>query len=337
MKKISIAELMPDTFFTSPVFLFKNYMVIAPNIPVSKVLINRLKKWGYQFIYSQGDAIYQPPPIKQQASGDLKLSDKIKNYFTNAGTGQLKKIESAIGYYFNFLKFTREVFHFFKNHNTINLHEVNEHIQQTIHMLNEHRDALLLFSEYDYPVDNYLTKHSANVTLLALAVGNLLRYNPAQLLNIGVAAFLHDIGMIRIPEKIYLKAGQLNYHEREIIQTHCITGYNILKALNVPEIIARAALEHHERLDGSGYPKNVRETKMSTIGRIIAVTCSFEAAISTRPHKPAVTSQQAILDIATRNRQKYDLNIIKALVRSVPFPKATYNKSIYAQHPQTGN
>lgn len=319
MNKIAIKDLVPGTFFTAPVYLFKNYILAAPTVPITDTIIARLKKWDYQYIYTDGKQIVNQSAEKKPEAQALKIDDKIKSYFTKADSEQLEKIETAVKFYYSFLDFTRGVINFYKDHDTINFEEINEEIGKALHMVQENGQAMLLFSEFDYPLDNYLIKHSANVTLLALAIGGLLRLKPEHLQALGTAAFLHDIGMIKIPETIYSGKRQLTYHEREIVQSHCILGYNLLKGLNAPEIIARAALEHHERLDGSGYPKNLREQKISPLARIIAVACSFEAATSDRPFKEAIDGHKALIDIINYNRQKYDINVIRALIRSISF------------------
>jgi putative nucleotidyltransferase with HDIG domain len=319
MKKFTVNDLVPGTFFTAPVYLFKNYILAAPTVPMTDALIGRLKKWDYPYVYSDGNPLFKQSGGKRPEERNLKIDEKIKSYFADLEGEQLQKIEAAINFYYSFLDFTSGVINFYIKHDSIDLEEIHEYVQQALRLVQDSCHAILLFSEYDYPLENYLIKHSANVTLLSLAIGKLLRLKPEQLIALGTAALLHDIGMTKIPQKIYLGKGQLTYHEREIIQSHCIFGYNVLKGINAPETIARAALEHHERLDGSGYPKNLKEPKISPLAKIIAVACSFEAATSERPYKEAIDGHKALIDIINYNRQKYDINVLKALVRAISF------------------
>ena len=99
------------------------------------------------------------------------------------------------------------------------------------------------------------------------------------------------------------------------MSTHTVLGYRILKGFSAPENVALAALEHHERIDGSGYPRALTAPKITDYALIIGVVCSYDAMLSRRPFRPGTLDGHAtIKDLAQKNRKQYDEKILKALV-----------------------
>jgi HD-GYP domain-containing protein (c-di-GMP phosphodiesterase class II) len=131
--------------------------------------------------------------------------------------------------------------------------------------------------------------------------------------------------MYKLPVELRRSARSLSPEERKAMMAHTVLGYRILKGLSAPENVALAALEHHERIDGSGYPRGLAAPKITDHALIIGVVCSYDAMVSRRPFRSGVLDGHAtIKDLAQKNRKQYDEKILKALVYTLSvFPVGT--------------
>jgi HD-GYP domain-containing protein (c-di-GMP phosphodiesterase class II) len=128
---------------------------------------------------------------------------------------------------------------------------------------------------------------------------------------------MHEAGMLKLPTNTYLSQRPLTAHEQKAILTHPILGYSMLKSLDFPLSVCLSALEHHERENGTGYPRKLSGEKISLFSKIIAVACSYEALSSKRPHKEAKDGYTGILELLKNEGKAYDDTIVRALVLSL--------------------
>jgi HD-GYP domain-containing protein (c-di-GMP phosphodiesterase class II) len=129
-----------------------------------------------------------------------------------------------------------------------------------------------------------------------------------------MAGVIHDLGKISIPAEILSKPGEINDSEFALIKQHPQTGYEILKGIDFNWPVADIVLQHHERLDGSGYPNNLKEDEILLEARIIGVADVIEAMSSHRPYRPALGIDEAFEEI-TKNRGKfYDPDVVDASI-----------------------
>jgi HD-GYP domain-containing protein (c-di-GMP phosphodiesterase class II) len=233
--------------------------------------------------------------------------------------------EQVVKFYFDLLNFTKELFTAFLSKNELNIGVLTEKIKSAIETVKKHKDFILRFNELKYPTDNYLYNHSVNAMLLAVSMGSILKLAPHRLIELGIAALLHDIGMLRLPPALYMNERPLEPAEKKSILAHTIAGYKGLRALSVPDPLALVAMEHHERLDGSGYPRALRGEQISLYSRIVAVACSFDGITADRPFKDSLDGHHGIIDLLKNNKNRYDENVLKALIFSISlYPVGTY-------------
>jgi HD-GYP domain-containing protein (c-di-GMP phosphodiesterase class II) len=126
---------------------------------------------------------------------------------------------------------------------------------------------------------------------------------------------IHDIGKISVPAEILSKPGELRRKEFELIKDHPQTGYEILKDVEFPWPVAEIVLQHHERMDGSGYPRGLRRDEILLEARIIAVSDVVEAIASHRPYRPARGIDVALEEIEKNRGILYDPDVVDACVR----------------------
>ncbi|MDD2421719.1 MAG: PAS domain S-box protein [Heliobacteriaceae bacterium] len=158
--------------------------------------------------------------------------------------------------------------------------------------------------------DQYTAGHQKKVAELAGAIAKALNLPPDQVEQIYMASLLHDIGKITVPAEILSKPGPITPYEFEMIKAHCLVGYNVLSTIAFPGPIAQIVLQHHERINGSGYPSGIPGDQIRLEARIIAVADVVEAISSHRPYRPALGIDCALREIATNKNVLYDPQIV---------------------------
>jgi HD-GYP domain-containing protein (c-di-GMP phosphodiesterase class II) len=165
--------------------------------------------------------------------------------------------------------------------------------------------------------DNYLFAHGVNVAILAMIIGKSLKLSPEKLKELGVAALLHDYGMIKLDRAIYDHDRKLTVAEWERIKEHSGLGYEMLQSSgNFSEAILQGILEHHERCDGSGYPSGKYGAKISLYGKIIAIADVYDACVSIRKHRPRLTPHEALKNLLS-NSNLFDIVFLKSFLTAM--------------------
>jgi HD-GYP domain-containing protein (c-di-GMP phosphodiesterase class II) len=169
-----------------------------------------------------------------------------------------------------------------------------------------------------YSHDNYIFSHSLNVTLYTLAIGMELKLPPKQLETLGLGAILHDVGKMRVPVEILLKPGRLTEEEFEEMKKHSELGFQLIRNVDtIPLLVAHCAFQHHERLDGSGYPRGLYEEDIHYYGKIIAVADVFDAVTSHRIYRKAMLPHEGLEILYAGSGNQFDSKIVEAFRRAV--------------------
>ena len=163
----------------------------------------------------------------------------------------------------------------------------------------------------------WLLRHSINVAALSLLITDLLGYSEQEKRIILSGALLHDVGKMVISESILQKPGALTAGEIAVIRRHPLSGYHMIANSDIPSQSKLTVLQHHERLDGSGYPDQLKAQSISDGARIVMVADSLDAMTSYRPYKAAQSMPKALRSIQN-DGGKYDQDIISALTQLLP-------------------
>ncbi len=163
--------------------------------------------------------------------------------------------------------------------------------------------------------DPYTAGHERRVAEIAVAIGREMGLSENNLEGLRVAGYLHDIGKINIPSEILSKPGRLTELEYEIIKGHPESGYNVLKDVDFPWPVAQVARQHHERINGSGYPDGLKGEEILLEARITAVADVVEAMGSHRPYRPGLGIKPALEEIERGNGTLYDPQVADACLR----------------------
>lgn len=160
--------------------------------------------------------------------------------------------------------------------------------------------------------DPYTAGHQQKVARLSMAIAQEMGLPEAQVRYIGTAAIVHDIGKIYVPAEILSRTGKLTDLEYQMMKTHVQGSYDILKNIDFPWPIADIILQHHERLDGSGYPNQLKDNNILLEARILAVADTVEAMSTHRPYRAALGIDEALEEISRNESLLYDAAVVKA-------------------------
>lgn len=160
--------------------------------------------------------------------------------------------------------------------------------------------------------DPYLKGHQQRVSKLATAIAQEMKLTQDKIESIRFAALVHDVGRINWPIKTVKNASKLDKEEYDFIKNHSKISYYILKTVDFPCLIAEIAFQHHERLDGSGYPRGLKGDEILVEARIIGVADVVEAMSSKRPYRPAYSIKEALEEISKNRGILYEPKAVDA-------------------------
>ncbi|MEI8299748.1 MAG: HD domain-containing phosphohydrolase [Pseudomonadota bacterium] len=163
--------------------------------------------------------------------------------------------------------------------------------------------------------DPYTAGHERRVAVLAVAIANEMELEASRIEGIWVSATLHDVGKIVVPMELLASPAKLSAIQYELVKTHSSAGFEILRNVDFPWPVAEVAFQHHERMDGGGYPRGLRANDILLEAKIIAVADVVEAMSSHRPYRPSLGIAAALEEIERGSETKYDPRSVEACLR----------------------
>lgn len=210
-------------------------------------------------------------------------------------------------------KFDIDFFKTFSNHLTISIKNALLFRKNKLMFMHTIKSLAAAIDERD----KYTHDHSRNVTRFAVHIANKMELPPGEIENIKTAGLLHDIGKIGIRDNILLKPSKLSNSEYDIIKTHPEKAVKILKTIDDFEDILDIILAHHERFDGKGYPKGLKNKKIPIGAKIIALADTFDAITTSRVYRKASDFKYAIEEIKRCSGTQFDPEVVKAFLEVV--------------------
>ncbi|MGN0599986.1 MAG: HD-GYP domain-containing protein [Oscillospiraceae bacterium] len=205
--------------------------------------------------------------------------------------------------------------------------EISETTQKLINSLSSNKDILVNIADIKM-YDDYTFHHSLSVAIMAIAIGLELGFNNFMLNELGTAGLMHDIGKVSVPVEIITKPSRLTPEEFDIVKMHPVYAAQHLKEKNiVSDNIYKGIIQHHEKIDGSGYPFHLKGKEIHPYARILAVADVYDALTSNRPYRVPNPPNEAIEYIMAGMGTQFDENILRAFLRKVaPFPTGSIVK-----------
>lgn len=296
MRIVAIENVKPGMKLARAIFREQDgKILLRPNIELKLSYIQKIKDLKYQFIY-----------IMEPGDEEQNIIDKefIKEDTLFHARGLIKK-------YFSLLK----------QNKSIDITEIKNVIGDIV-------DQIIINPNIVYNMidirshDNYTYAHSVNVCVIAVMVGVALNLNRRQLETLGIGAIMHDIGKLQIDNRILNKPDKLEPEESELVRRHARDGYELLrKKASISFLTSHIVLQHHEREDGSGYPRGLTGKRIHRFSKIVAVADTYDAMTSNRAYHKEITSVKALEEIKKEASRKFDPAVVEAFLQVVaPFP-----------------
>ncbi|SFM19931.1 HD-GYP domain, c-di-GMP phosphodiesterase class II (or its inactivated variant) [Paenibacillus sp. 1_12] len=286
MRLLPIHIVRPGMKLGKKIYTEEGLVLLAEGVELTQSLINRLGKYGVDFIYIADPRtadIVIPQLLSEETR--FKAITEIRSSFRKLMENSAK---SKIASYNQLGKNFGEV---------MNL---------IIDDLSGHQDAMIMLTNISV-MDDYLFQHSLHVCIYSTVLGMAYGYNRNDLMTLGLGALLHDIGKTQIPYEILRKKAQLTDDEFACMKRHTEYGYRLLKdEPNIPLLSAHCAFQHHERLNGSGYPRGIEGPEIHDFAKWIGLVDSYDAMTTHRVYRKAMLPHQAMEIIFTGTETLYE-------------------------------
>jgi PAS domain S-box-containing protein len=254
--------------------------------------------------------IILPIRVFGKVIGSLNLSAGTKDFFNEEEQGLLKDLVDHLSYAIEFLNQEEQ-----RRNTQKALKDSEDRLQDSYRHLNKVMiEIVKSFATTIETRDPYTAGHQDRVSKLAHAIAQEMGLPAAQIDAIILAATIHDIGKLFVPAEILNKPGKISDNEYKLIKTHPQIGYDIIKEIEFTWPIAEIILQHHERLDGSGYPNKMAGDYILLEARIIGVADVVEAMASHRPYRPALGIEKALEEISRNQGILYDPVVVDVCI-----------------------
>ncbi|KGR82609.1 HD-GYP domain-containing protein [Lysinibacillus odysseyi] len=297
MRLISINVLRAGMVVGRTIWNEAGHPLLQKGVVVTDGILVRLKQLNIHYIYIEDRISYG---IEIEETVEPALRSKIVNKITES--------------FHSVRKLNSKQISFVLDQQSKAIGNIVEDLLQAV--LDSKEILMVLTDAFMY--DEYLYQHSFQVTLYSLAIGKEMGYSYEDLRLIGMGALLHDIGKLMVPKEILLKPDPLTDEEYEIMKQHTKHGFDLLRNLHsVSLLVAHCAFQHHERLDGSGYPRGIMDAEIHPFAKIIGVADVFDAVTSNRVYREKLLPSQGMAIIEAGSGTIFSPAVVQALRRSV--------------------
>ncbi|QCX33045.1 HD-GYP domain-containing protein [Caloramator sp. E03] len=283
MRLISLQRAKEGDVLAQSVFGVDGCLLLKEGVALNRKYINKLIDLGIVYVY-----------IEDGMLDDIKPEDP---QFLEV---KMEAVKSISG-----------VFSKIQNTGCVDVKNTINAITNIVEYLLENKDISSIYLLELKTFDNYTYVHSLNTCVLSLFYGVQMSYSKPMLMDLGAGALLHDIGKTRIPIEILNKNGKLTDKEYDIMKTHPELGYEMIK--NLDYINARGksiVLEHHERIDGNGYPYRLKGDKISKYARIACISDVYDAIVSDRVYRKGFLANEAYEFILANGGTFFDMDLV---------------------------
>jgi HD-GYP domain-containing protein (c-di-GMP phosphodiesterase class II) len=291
MRLINTRYVVEGSVLARPVINSLGRVLLQAGIRLTASYIERLQRMGYDVLFIQDDRLE-----------DVEFHMSI--------TGQTR--EAAYKTIENVSKYIER-----GNESSLNVSSVRNTIQKMLNDLLSSDDILGNLTEIQ-GYDDYTFNHSVNTTIIALVLGVASGYSEHKLLELGMGVLMHDIGKIMVPESILNKKTPLIEEEFEEIKRHSTCGFDILRKNNDFSLLsAHVAFQHHEKWDGSGYPRRLKGNEIHEYAKLAAIADVYEALTSKRVYRNALDPNEAYEYIVSQGNIHFDPQVLEIFKKHI--------------------
>ena len=295
MRKVDLSMILPDMRLGKSIYHYNQLLLTAGITDISR-FSNSLLKLGITSIY-----------VEDEISKDIEITDVISDITR-------LKCKDAL----------QTAINRFRTQGSFDMCSISEATSSLIDDILLRPDVLVCLNDIATTDDSTLV-HSINTTIFSLLIGQQLNLSPIALRSLAEGTILHDIGKTLIDPKVLYKNGILNDEEFEIVKQHTIAGYELLKTNPLLTELSRIiSLQHHERLDGSGYPYGLTDKEIHPFAKIVAIADMYDALTAERCYRKSLTNNQAYQILAKESTVKLDAHLLGQFLKHIAiYPNGT--------------
>lgn len=305
MQRLSISQLVPGMVVASDVTAPSGELLVAKGTKLTDVLITRLELYGIFTIYvkkplpeNDFDDAAQPPSYYER----VRRSEEFQEFKADYQL-ELDQFRSAIN---NVVEKNMQI-------------DISFLLQQSLKLaeLGTNRGNVLAMLQNMRQYDDSTYSHCINVALLANILASWLKFSKEEIQLATSCGLMHDIGKLLVPHAILSKPSRLTDQEYEVIQKHAVNGYQLLRGLDADVHIQNAALMHHERADGSGYPLHLHGNQIDKYARLVSIVDVYDAMTAARVYRGPMCPFRVIEVYEAEGFQKYDVQYLLTFLENV--------------------
>ena len=281
-------------------------ILIARKTVLDSFLIDALRKMGVPGVYiregeEDPDEEIEVAPETLETIAKLKVADRAKVTLSDS-------VKQRVSQGIQFL---------YSDTNSPNFTDTASNITHSLmHAISEN-DAVAMNIDALKVSDEYTFKHSVDVATMAMIIARKSGMSEVEIYQIGVAGLLHDVGKSQIPNEILNKAGKLTEEEFTIMKNHTLFGYKILKEKSgIPSEIMAGVLQHHEKINGRGYPLKLTGKQISSYAKVLSVADIYDALVTERPYKKGFSAHDA-LEMIMAMTEELDVDYMRSFIDTV--------------------
>lgn len=300
MRLASVNESLVDDVLARPVLDTNGMILLGEGVRLNERLIERLRGIGVYSVYIH-DARTEDVQVEDA------ISEKTRRLAIQTVQKSIEQLKTQTGKNSSLRMASREQMG----------RDFSAAFQQILSEIQSNPTAMISLASI-YTADGYLYHHSVNVTILATVLGLAKGYNQRQLTELGVGAMMHDVGMLQLPSDLITKAGVYTPAEFEMVKQHTVHGYEYLKKQDgISTLSAHVALQHHERVNGSGYPRGLKGNEIHEYAQIVGICDVFDAMNSARPHRPGYLPHDTLEYLMAAGNSLFDYSLVSLFVKNV--------------------
>ena len=323
MKEYQTKDLLPGMVTAIPVRTKRGQLIINPNVELTRTLISRLEFYGIASVQITENKQVATPMETPKAPAYFPAKSPVSAPSPVSDASYSQKLKSSPEFQRFQVDFTlrsqdlKNCFDaYLSDGGTVNKEEL---LSKTISLVSPKQTTLDVFDMLHNmrQVNDSTYAHSLNVAIISRIIGKWLHFSNEELDTLTLAGLLHDIGKTKIPDEVLNKDGKLTDEEFQMIRNHPKYGYDILKSQPLNSHIKKAALMHHERCDGSGYPMGLTMEEIDDYALIIAIADVYDAMTAARSYRAPLCPFEVIAEFEKDGLQKYKPKYILTFLENI--------------------
>ncbi|MBR2316382.1 MAG: HD domain-containing protein [Spirochaetales bacterium] len=325
MNEIKVEDIKVGGAFSEDAYIFNDMIFMPKKTHIKDFHIKALEDWKISSVSCEGVFMTADRSSDLESSEDTGNSNALNAATSNNNE---KSTDSTVidtknnelkAVYFEWVKKLTLFCETIIRANTLNRVALQNMIQDMEAVIWKKSDAIQLIMGTNIPNVSRVLRQSIDCALYSLMMAK--RMNMAVLMknNLVLGSLFHDIGMLKIPNEILTKDLPLTEEDKQKIREHTVNGFVCLRDAKFTPIIASAALQHHERIDGSGYPQSKQAAEITNVGKIVGILDTYSASISVKEFGKPIHAKEAVNNLPQLSGTSFDPQLVKEFVKSISF------------------